>query len=411
MALLDSIRYYNTCIVPDMHPASPPFKREEISPLHFSLLPGILQRLFIVTSQTIRAAKDGVDPMSRPELCRYRGLCLHELSESLQDASTDPYGITLTAILILMLSDMQIYCEGLWSCHLEAARWIITRRGGLEKCLETLPGIRGLLANFVVVDILTATTCSGSLLRSRSTQAQSRYIPFLPLLEEDIISSVVPCPQEVLQAIAHTNVFRASSPPSPDNDPRDSTQLHTFEAILKSIEDFDPRAWAARVSNYGRTLPPRESNCVSVIDITGLTSLAICYKSAATLYLLLSSHTYVGAELQARINCAEHTLSSQIRFLFEIASIDAEGPLHTQMWKFLVWPLVVHIYVRVSWNAGDEPVGRDLDHARSTALSLGSRSLLQAVELMGSVQVKRGANLNATWVWDNGFTSRYAFVI
>jgi hypothetical protein len=113
-------------VVPDLLPASHPFKREEISPALFCQLPQIFQRLLIVLSQTVRAVKDRVDPLSRSNLCRYRGVCLTELGDSLPAAVIDPYGIAITSVLTLMLSDMQLSDARAWSLHLEAARTIIT---------------------------------------------------------------------------------------------------------------------------------------------------------------------------------------------------------------------------------------------------------------------------------------------
>jgi hypothetical protein len=230
-------------------------------------------------------------------------------------------------------------------------------------------------------------------------------------LEEEIMSSVSPCPVLFLQTIARTNILRANSTNLSVDDPGYSIRTHNFDSILASIEGFDANAWATRLSNYGRTLPPRHSDCASASDVAGLRSLALCYKSAALLYLCLSFHPAHHTQLQANIKSASQSLSNEVSLVLDAASNNVEGALNTQIWKLLVWPLLVYMYVHVGWGfCGGNPES-DLDRVRSTAVSVGSGSFLRAAELMDAVQMRRESNRNVTWEWESGFDSRQAFVV
>ena len=412
IAVLESIQYYNECLAPNTIPAADPFQRDKIDPALFCQLPQLLQRLLVVTSHTFRAAKDGVDPLSRPTVRRYRALCLTELGEFLPAAVLDPFGIGLASILMLMLSDMQLSYTAAWSYHLEAARKLIALRGGLEKCINDLPSHRRVLANFVVIDILTATTCNPALLQPGSIQAQSSYLPLLPTLEEDIMSSLSPCPPHLLQAISRTSILRTRFALPPKNHVGRSSPTDSFEAILASIEAFDPNAWAARFANCRRVLPPRESDCASTSVVEALVLLGSCYKSAALIYLALSFQPLHNAvSIREWILPAGRYLFDQVRSILDIASTDTEAPLHQQVWKLITWPMVVSMYARVGWDciAGHGKSGRD--RVRSAALSMASRPLLQATQLMDELETRRGSQHTAPWTWDSGFKYRYAFAI
>jgi hypothetical protein len=225
------------------------------------------------------------------------------------------------------------------------------------------------------------------------------------------MSSVSPCPVLLLQTIARTNILRANSTNLSANGPGYSTRTHNFDSILASIEGFDADAWATRLSNYGRTLPPRHSDCASANDVAGLKSLALCYKLAALLYLFLSSQPAHHVQLQANIKSANQSLANEVSAVLDVASDNVEGPLHTQIWKLLVWALLVYMYVQVGWDFGGANPERDLDRVRSTAISMGSGSFLRAVELMDALQMRRESNRNVTWEWESGFDSRQAFVV
>ena len=285
-------------------------------------------------------------------------------------------------------------------------------RGGLGKCLHDLSATPGPLIDYLVINIMTATTRNAWLLDSRSVIAQLEYIGLLPELEQDLLAQAHPCPVQLLRSITHTNILRVCSQRTLTKQERETILTHSFcfNTVLNDIETFDSNQWALRVAAYGRMLPQQVGDELSGPNIEALAALALCFKSATTLYLLLSTHS-LGDLPKQDLRAAKGTLSQNLKLLFQNASTDPNDPLQGQLWKLTVWPLVISAYVKAGWNIGDASVDTDLDHFPSIALALGSRRLLGVAKSIRSVHQKRVAEPDNAWAWDDAFGWGCSFVV
>ena len=411
LLLIDSIQYFNLNILPDVmpfHGARPTFENHE-----WLELPKVLQHLFIVIVGSTQDTKSSISLVSRTELYHYRGLCLRELRAEI-DAPTDESeseGIVLGAILLTMLAETQLSATGSYSIHLEAARTIIDSQGGWAACFSSLPEWRCLLINYLTMDILSATTCPASLLNGVERQAQ--YIPILPDHEGHIVNDCCPCPQMLLEAIIHFNIFRSEFKRGLIvSAGQDDTAI--FVTIIRMVRDFDPASWAEYVvpKNLPRPLTPDFEASESYTQaITGWTALATCYQSAALLHLLLSLDQTHSQNAQFLIYDAKRILSQQIRYLFQIAQTGLDAPIQAQLWKFIIWPLTISAYVKAGWDIGEQSVETEIKRLRMTSVAVGARSLHDAAELMESIVRRRAEEPDVIWHWDDGWESRCVFVI
>lgn len=190
----------------------------------------------------------------------------------------------------------------------------------------------------MMIDIFSATTCSVLFLDRKPMETQLDYIDFI-LDEEEIISNGCPIPRVLLQNIIHTTLLRVSQRNTTTHVEKPFVPPQEFAAILRSIDNFDALSWANRVALYGRTRPQKPTDCASAEFIVGWFALATCYKSAALLYLLLSCTSVCGESVMPKVLSAKRTLWMYTRLLLDISSLDHDGPVETQLWKFLRWPM------------------------------------------------------------------------
>ena len=138
---MESIKYYNSNIVPYMKPAHLPYRRQNIETTYWGIIPTILRYLWIVNVGAMQASRSDTDPLSNANLVQYRGRSLNELQHLMKDvpeAVNDPFGVALYSILFMMGADLQISGPQ-WSSHLEAARKVIGLKSGLGTCFEDFP--------------------------------------------------------------------------------------------------------------------------------------------------------------------------------------------------------------------------------------------------------------------------------
>lgn len=422
LVIVDAIRSYNKHVVRHVSPAHHPFRRKEIPEgIDWYIMPKALRHILVVTTRSSRAIKDGIDPISRQDICHYRGLSLHELKQHLPDAAKDYYGLALGCIILLMAADMHPSAEGSWSWHFQAARRIIELRGGLNACLHNIPNLEVPLLNYMIVDILTATACRSALLfpDGTSMKAHSRYLPVLTEWQEDIMASSYPCPHVILQFIVRTNILRSSRQAwrvsrEPATSFHEQLFLNEFSELLAALEAFDVRAWTSEVLSRGQILPQQVEDCPSSADVYAFTSLTLCFKSAALIYLVLSSaHSYSEPLLEVA-RFAKQVVDEQSSLLLTAADRnDEDGKLHTQLWKFLTWPLVISVYAQVGWGIGLEIESADaeLDRLEKTARDFGLGRLLTAIKQMRKIRVQRRSHTQHLWTWDDGFSSRATFAL
>jgi hypothetical protein len=439
VTLLESIKYYNSNVVPYSKPAHLPYRRQNIPTKYWDVMPEILRNLWIVAVGAMQAGRSDTDPLTNSSLVQYRGRSLNELQQLMKDvpaAVNDPYGVALYSILFLLGAEMQI-SGSKWTSHMEAARRIIGLKGGLGICFESFPSVtHGPLTSFIMADTVTATTCPARLLGPAFVQTQRECLDVLPSVEQDVIAGAYSYPLPLLLSIIQTNVLRGQLHHNHSNDTGLKQFDFDFSALLQSVQTFDAERWASRVSAFGRARPESADNALPVSGIICLASLAHCYKSAVILYLVLSISPGLGIDPQLRqtVRIARHTLNQHLSLLFEQGhnrtDPGCDGPLHTQLWKFVAWPLFVSVYVRAAWGVIDctvdsmdfanemdsvDAMERDMRHLRAISAAMGTRKFLHVEKLAQRVQQSRAVvasrGIEATWTWDDAFSERSVFVV
>ena len=199
-----------------------------------------------------------------------------------------------------------------------------------------------------------------------------------------------------------------------------------FSTLLQSVQTFDAERWASRVSAFGRARPETAGSVISVSSIICLVSLARCYQSAVILYLVLSTSpclALVDPQLRQTVHIAKYTLNQHLCLLFKQghngADLGCDGPLHTQLWKFVAWPIFVSLYVRAGWGIADsvseDDMKRDIEHMRSISSAMGTRKFLHVEKLAQRLQQSRAVvaskGIKTTWTWDDAFHERSVFVV
>ena len=411
LLLLDSIQYYNAEIIPDVVPIYSQSDQPEISLKEWLYLPRLLQHLLIVIVRTTQAMKTSIDTTAKSDLYHYRGLALTELHSSLPSAAKDCYAVVLTFTLLLMMAEIQLSATQAWSAHLDAVRRIISLRGGFERCFRYLLEDRGSLVNYLAIDILSTTTTNVLLLTQEIVEAQAEYLPGLPHKEKDIIANCCPCPQILLQAIIRTNILRVRCQEVSSAMDKQSSYAIDVKDIIHTVIAFNAEFWAeVPCSNL--------TNPVPEAAIAAWASLALCYKSATLVYILLSSPVQPSLpyeDIGSLVVSAKHALTTHIHTLFDLASHSHTAPIQSQLWKFIIWPLVISAYVRIAFDLGDESIDFEIHRLETTAVALGARSLSDAAKLMRGIGKRRALEKDMgmvrEWRWDDGWETRCVFVI
>lgn len=411
--IADCARYWNTNIIPSTFPAERPFFRATVSANDIAIqpLPKVCLHLVIVAFRSTQAARLLIDPFAQPDLCYYRGLALRELPEHLENAATDPWGIALISIVMLMASDLLVP-DSSWLSHLDAARQIVTMRGGVASCMGSLPDSRFILVQFLNIDTLTSTTCCSAKLPQASF---SEMIGEVENIDFQLIACASACPAEILKLIARTSTLRrqcfdnARSLCQAGRPVSDSE----YDVLLDGLKDFDCTAWAIRMAHLKMAYPLLEASAAPCSSLDGLASVAECYRSAALLYLLLSCGPSSVDVTLDQVRLIGATLHREIHRLFSKASEHWHKPLDTQLWKFVTWPLVMAAYVWVGWDVVGTDIQLETLFERLDKISLvkGVWARSNAEHHLREVQARRAERPRARWTWDMGFSERRSFVL
>lgn len=389
-------------------PQQLPFRRQRLQVVFRHDLPQLFQQLLIVTVRTRQAVRNNVDPLSDAEICRYRARSLAELKSRLDLAFFEPDGWTLGFIIMFMLAEVLSQGQSTWEWHLEAARKIIMFRGGFSTCFQSVFSPRPLLITYAMVDIFTATMCATFCLELMPVEFQLAYIGTTPD-EEEVLSQGFACPCILLQAIIHTTHLRAYNRNIRKEDCEPSLQPENYGGILQLIDRFDPTAWTHKVVLYGQIQPQRAEDCASSECALTWTALAACFKAAALLYLLLSCKGHEWKSIKSQVISAKQTLTQNIHRILAIRSLDSEGPVETQLWRLIGWPILISVYVRIGWNIGYESAEAEVERLYEHAKILGRNSLLDSSGLIKNMLVKKAESPDRPWHWDDGLDSRVLY--
>jgi len=419
-AVLESIHFFNTRVLPEVAPAHAPFQRVHIAAAGWLAAPRVMQASLVVITKAMQQSRSSNTSPVDHTLFHYRGICLAELMTLVTDTNVKSQELAFDCIQMAMLAEMQLEPAGPWAYHLEATRRLIGLQGGLDSMFYKKSLLRNLLINYMEIDILTTTTCNLSLLNASDVDAQSAYVPLLAHREEETITTAWLSPIQSLQAIVDTSKLRirCSQPNLTLED--QFTRALEFNRIHESIAQFDPSPWATRILNYGSVLPrPAAALFFAGDDEAAMISLALCHQTAAMLYLHLSCSPRTSKQdIDVQFLSSTHQiLTTNLSKLLVQSSLDTEGPIHTQLHKFVTWPLVIAAYTRVGWNVGateDKVEGdaeQDLARLRSVASMIGSRPLMVAASVLENARNRKTSSGGGRWTWDDAFTARCSFCV
>lgn len=405
--LLHASNWYNEYMLPQLIPAQLPFRRANHRAANWTEVPSVVRNLMLLFVKTAQVKRSGNALDAQSELCLYRGQTLLDLKTSLVEAANDPFGIVLAGIITLMGVDLQnpAFGEWNWIYHFNAAHRIIQLRGGFAKCFFSLPHSQGLLSKYMMLDIFSTSTCCTDQLSVERVRSQIRYIPIIVLREHGMLGNGQLCPQQLLQAIIHTNMLRCELRLGQETGVQGDA--FTCQDVLNAIVDFDPIAWAERVCRFGLTQPLRPSDEPVSDTVDAWSTVGFCFKQATLLYSVISVHAPTQQDEMLRVRSIQKDLEAHLLRLFNIASSDADGAIGTQLWKFCLWPAAISAYVSVCWCCrSDKEVDDQLFQLSAAAATLKNDCLARCVEFTGKVAIRRKEFTGRVWRWSDGFASR-----
>lgn len=424
LAILGSLNYLNTTLIPEVAPAHAPFHRTLIEVSAWLSAPKVIQLSLVVLTTSCQKSRTTLIPSLDKDLCRVRGNCLNELMSLVSDVTNERYALAFDCIQLMMLAEMQLEPTASWSYHLDAARRLINMQGGSGSVFYKSPSLQGMLINYMEVDIMTCITCPARSLSPGDVRLQSSYIPLLAHREKKTITTACFSPIPIFQATVEINNLRVKTSHPGTSPPELSTAAAEFTRISSAISAFNPPSWATRILNYAYPLEPPFPIAPPNIDQTNLaamTTLAHCHQDASTLYLHLScpqalqpsqSHSQTQTLSMTHAN-----LTSNLQTLLSQASADTEAAIHTQLFKFAIWPLFVAAYACVGSDLGDScGEGGEIGGValvKQVARMIDSRPLRIAAEVLEGIAERRtaGGGAGGGWKWDDAFEGRCSFCV
>jgi hypothetical protein len=144
-------------------------------------------------------------------------------------------------------------------------------------------------------------------------------------------------------------------------------------------------------------------------DTSAMVILALCNQSVAMLYLHLARSLSISNQKTDVhfLSSTHRVLTINLSKLLARSSLDTEGPIHTQLYKFVTWPLVIATYARAGRGAGvvkdeiEDDAKRDLESA----------ILIVAAGVLEKARDRRVLRTGGHWSWDDAFTSRCSFCV
>ncbi|ETS74089.1 hypothetical protein PFICI_13955 [Pestalotiopsis fici W106-1] len=151
------------------------------------------------------------------------------------------------SVICLLLSTMQQSAYGDWRAHLEGARRIIQMRGGLKEVISKNAYFKPLLAFFVAIDVIAATTAPSTHkhMYAATTMALQYY-----KVEEGIfqcnLAISMPCPEELFQTLILINYLRAIT----RRTDLTSRRHAGTRMVLEKLQGFSAPQWALKMKYF-----------------------------------------------------------------------------------------------------------------------------------------------------------------
>ncbi|KAK8017720.1 hypothetical protein PG993_014046 [Apiospora rasikravindrae] len=181
------------------------------------------------------------------DLYNFKIQALQEVNEWLGQPDKQTSDSTLMCVICLLLSTMQQSAYTDWRPHLDGARRIIQMRGGLKAIITANPYFKPLLALFVAIDVMAATTTPSTHPQAaNATSMALHHWEADPAVFQFNLAISCPCPEELFQALILINYLRYTTV-RPEL--KAKRQRGTC-MVLGKLKAFSVSAWASRMKKF-----------------------------------------------------------------------------------------------------------------------------------------------------------------
>ncbi|KAK7966210.1 C6 transcription factor [Apiospora aurea] len=181
------------------------------------------------------------------DLYNFKIQALQEVNEWLGQPEKQTSDSTLMCVICLLLSTMQQSAYTDWRAHLDGARRIIQMRGGLKAIITANPYFKPLLALFVAIDVMAATTTPSTHPQAaNATSMALHHWEADPAVFQFNLAISCPCPEELFQALILINYLRYTTV-------RQELQAKRQRGtcmVLSKLKAFSAPAWASRMRKF-----------------------------------------------------------------------------------------------------------------------------------------------------------------
>ncbi|KAK8110628.1 uncharacterized protein PG998_007085 [Apiospora kogelbergensis] len=181
------------------------------------------------------------------DLYNFKIQALQEVNEWLGQPEKQTSDSTLMCVICLLLSTMQQSAYTDWRPHLDGARRIIQLRGGLKAIITANPYFKPLLALFVAIDVMAATTTPSTHPQAaNATSMALHHWEADPAIFQFNLAISCPCPEELFQALILINYLRYTTiRPELTAKRQKGTCM-----VLGKLKAFSVTAWASRMKKF-----------------------------------------------------------------------------------------------------------------------------------------------------------------
>ncbi|KAI0125416.1 fungal-specific transcription factor domain-containing protein [Xylariales sp. AK1849] len=253
--IFDGIHYFNERVSDDLISIGSHFNPYQVNLTRIDKIPRIYINLLVASATVHRAMQEDASfkrsssalMQKEHDLYNFRIRALQEVNHRLSKTDTQTSDSTLMCVLCLLLSTMQQSAYMDWRAHLEGARKIIKLRGGLKEIIRKNVYFKPLMAFFVVIDIMAATTAPSTHENMyEATTMALHYWKAAPGIFQSNLAISAPCPEELFQTLILVNYLRAVS-----GKPDLMKRRHAgTRMVLEKLRSFSAPQWAIRMRGF-----------------------------------------------------------------------------------------------------------------------------------------------------------------
>ncbi|KAK7954773.1 hypothetical protein PG988_015467 [Apiospora saccharicola] len=252
--IFDGINYFNERVSVDLISIATHFNPYQLLIQRLDKVPRIYVNLVVCTATVHRVlseepyyVRSSALVKRNRDLYNFKIQALQEVNEWLGQPEKQTSDSTLMCVICLLLSTMQQSAYTDWRAHLDGARKIIQMRGGLKAIITANPYFKPLLALFVAIDVMAATTTPSTHPQAaNATSMALHHWEADPAIFQFNLAISCPCPEELFQALILINYLRYTTI-RPDL--KAKRQKGTC-MVLSKLKAFSVTAWASRMKGF-----------------------------------------------------------------------------------------------------------------------------------------------------------------